>query len=118
MGTVLETRGPNRQPDYLLGVNQQELERLRFQHNVWGTVTRAFLHRLGVQKGWCCLDVGAGPGFVTFDLRELVGESGEVTALEPSDFYLNFLSGQMKNKGWSNVKLIRGTAEQGSLPDR
>ena len=25
--------------DYLLGVNQTELERLRFQHGVWGQVT-------------------------------------------------------------------------------
>ncbi len=106
------------QSEYLLGANQQELERLHFQHSVWGSVTRNFLNRVGVQKGWCCLDVGAGPGLVTFDLRELVGESGEVTALEPSEFYLNWLGEQIENKGWSNVKRIQGTAEQTMLPVR
>lgn len=108
----------NHQPDYLLGVNQQELERLRFQHSVWGHVTRAFFHRLGIQKGWRCLDVGAGPGLVSFDLRDLVGESGDVTALEPSEFYVKWLETEVASRGWKNVKCIKGTAEQGSLPAR
>jgi SAM-dependent methyltransferase len=108
----------NYQPEYLLGVNQQELERLRFQHSVWGPVTRRFFQRVGVQKGRRCLDVGAGPGFVTFDLRELVGDAGEVTALEPSELYLNWLRGQVEKKGWSNVTCIQGTAEQSPLPAR
>jgi ubiquinone/menaquinone biosynthesis C-methylase UbiE len=81
----------NQHGDYLLGVNQQELERLQFQHRVWGPVTRKFLNRLEVQKGWRCLDVGAGPGLVSIDLREMVGETGEVAALEPSEFYLDWL---------------------------
>ncbi len=108
----------NQQGNYLLGVNQRELERLQFQHSVWGQVTRKFLERIGVQKGWRCLDVGAGPGFVSMDLRELVGETGEVTALEPSQFYLEWLSNKIATKGWNNVKLVQGTAEDASLPSR
>ena len=108
----------NQQGNYLLGVNQQELERLQFQHSVWGQVTRKFLERIGVQKGWRCLDVGAGPGFVSMDLRELVGETGEVTALEPSQFYLDWLGKKIATKGWNNVKLVQGTAEDASLPTR
>ena len=69
--------------DYLLGINQTELERLRFQHGVWSSVTNKLFDRIGVKQGWKCLDVGAGPGFVAMDLRERVGESGGVTALEP-----------------------------------
>jgi SAM-dependent methyltransferase len=108
----------NQQSEYLLGVNQREFERLRFQHGVWGPVTRTFLHRIGIQKGWRCLDVGAGPGFVTFDLRELVGDEGEVTALEPSGLYLDWLRGQVTAKGWNNVRLVQGSAEQHLLPSR
>ena len=92
--------------DYLLGVNQQELERLQFQHSVWGPVTRKFLDRIGVQKGWRCLDVGAGPGFVSIDLRNMVGETGEVTALEPSEFYLDWLREQTSVQQWKNVHCI------------
>jgi hypothetical protein len=33
----------NRQREYPLGVNQQELKRLQFQRTVWGPITRKFL---------------------------------------------------------------------------
>lgn len=102
--------------EYLLGVNQQELERLQFQHSVWGSVTKKFLVRLGVQPGWRCLDVGAGPGLVSLDLREMVGETGEVTALDPSEFYLGWLRERAAELGWTNVSCLQGTAEQASLP--
>jgi len=108
----------NEQRNYLLGVNQQELERLQFQHTVWGSVTRKFFDRLGVQKGWKCLDVGSGPGLVSMDLRDLVSESGEVTALEPSPFYLDRLKEQVTERGWTNVKFIQSTAEDAPLPAR
>jgi SAM-dependent methyltransferase len=108
----------NEHAGYLLGVNQQELERLQFQHGVWGPVTKKFLGRLNVGKGWRCLDVGAGPGLVSIDLRELAGETGEVTALDPSEFYLNWLRKQASDKGWANVKCIQGTAENTALPSR
>ena len=35
--------------DYPLGTDPLELERLRFQHEVWGPVTNAFFERLGVK---------------------------------------------------------------------
>lgn len=108
----------NGQREYLLGVNQQELKRLQFQHTVWGPVTRKFLGRLGVRAGWKCLDVGAGPGFVSMDLRDLVSDSGEVTALDPSSLYLDWLRDEVAKKGWANVRFIQGTAEEASLPTR
>ncbi len=102
--------------EYLLGVNKTELERLRFQHRVWKENTGSFLDRLNIRKGWKCLDVGAGPGFVTMDLRERVGSSGEITALEPSEFYLGWLANQARRRGWKNVKGLQGTAETAALP--
>lgn len=102
--------------EYLLGVNQVELERLRFQHHVWGPVTQALFDRLKVARGWKCLDVGAGPGFVSMDLRQRVGESGEVTALEPSPFYLEWLRSEAQRHRWANLKLVPGTAEDAQLP--
>ncbi len=102
--------------EYLLGVNKTELERLRFQHGVWKENTDSFLNRLKIQKGWKCLDVGAGPGFVSMDLRQRVGAKGEVTALEPSEFYLAWLAKQSAKKGWKNIKTLQGTAETTELP--
>ena len=102
--------------DYILGANTIELERLRFQHRVWKDVTDDFLSRLDIRPGCKCLDAGSGPGFVTFDLRESAGESGEITALEPSEFYTEFLKSEIKRKGWTKVKVIRDRLEESELP--
>jgi SAM-dependent methyltransferase len=104
--------------DYLLGVNQTELERLRFQHGVWGGVTNRFFDRLNIQPHWKCLDVGAGPGFVAMDLHERLNDKGEITALEPSKFYLDWFEQEAKNRGWTNIRCIHGTAETAPLPER
>ena len=102
--------------EYLLGVNKSEFERLRFQHGVWKENTDSFLDRIDIKKGWKCLDVGAGPGFVSMDLRHRVGERGEVTALEPSDFYLEWLAKESKRRRWKNIRALKGTAETAPLP--
>ncbi len=102
--------------EYLLGINETELERLRFQHSVWKQNTDSFLDRLKIQKGWKCLDVGAGPGFVSMDLRQRVGPTGTVTALEPSELYLALLSKESKRRRWKNIKTMQGTAETAILP--
>ncbi|MBI4428621.1 MAG: methyltransferase domain-containing protein [Ignavibacteriales bacterium] len=104
--------------DYLLGANEEELERLRFQHWVWKKVTDNFFDRIGVKEGWKCLDVGSGPGFTTMDLRKRVGAAGEVTALEPSNYYLEWLQQETSGRGWTNVKFLRGKAEDADLPLR
>jgi SAM-dependent methyltransferase len=106
----------NNPKEYLLGVNETELERLRFQHGVWKQNTDSFLDRIGIRRGWKCLDVGAGPGFVAMDLRKRVGNRGEVTALEPSEFYLEWLAKESKRRRWKNVRTIKGTAETVPLP--
>jgi ubiquinone/menaquinone biosynthesis C-methylase UbiE len=102
--------------DYLLGVSQTELERLRFQHGVWKKVTDSFLDRLNVGRGWKCLDAGSGPGFVTFDLRERTGEKGEVTGLEPSEFYVENSKKETEKRVWKNVKFISSKLEEAALP--
>ena len=103
--------------EYLLGVNTEELERLRFQHSVWKSTTDAFFERINVGKGWRCLDVGAGPGFVTLDLAERVGIKGEVTGLEPSALYSESLRTEAEKKNFRHVKIMNGSAESVDLPD-
>jgi SAM-dependent methyltransferase len=70
---------------YVLGTTDLELERLRFQHEVWGPVTRAFLARLGLRRGMRVLDLGAGPGFVALEIATVVGPEGRVVARAKSE---------------------------------
>jgi len=103
--------------DYVLGVNDYELERLRFQHGVWKEVTNTFFDKIGVKKGWKVLDVGAGPGFVSFDLMGKIGSDGEITALEPSEMYLNYFKDECRKRGWENTKAILSSVEEAKLPE-
>lgn len=102
---------PTQSREYLLGVNEKELERLRFQHSVWKNVTDAFLDRIGVSSGWCCLDAGSGPGFVAADLRGRIGEQGTLTCLDPAGYFLEWFQSEAKKKGWSNITCLTGSVE-------
>jgi ubiquinone/menaquinone biosynthesis C-methylase UbiE len=101
---------------YLLGANEAELERLRFQHSVWEAVTERFILRLGIRPGWHCLDVGAGPGFVSWDLLDLVGKEGSVTLLDPSPFFLSYARKGAAERRHANVRFLEGKLEETVLP--
>lgn len=101
--------------DYLLGVNQKELERLEFQQKVWKKVTNDFLDKIEIKESWKCLDVGAGPGFVSSEIRQRVGEKGEVTALEPSEFFLNVFRQYCDKMNYTNCVFINGKVEDTDL---
>lgn len=103
--------------DYILGINKTELERLEFQHGVWKEVTDKFLEKISIQKGWKCLDVGAGPGFVSQQLIELTGGAGEVTALEPGEFFLEHFRNVCERNNFSNAKFINSDIENADLEE-
>jgi SAM-dependent methyltransferase len=73
---------------YLLGTHAEELERLRFQHELWRPHALAAWQRAGLGPGDRVLDVGAGPGFAALDLARLVGPKGRVLGLELSPDYV------------------------------
>lgn len=105
----------DKNPEYILGVNQTELERMKFQHGVWKKCTDDFLDKTGIKSGWKCMDVGSGPGFVSADIRELIGSAGELTVVEPSVFYLNHFRDLCKKKEWSNVKFVNSNFEEAEI---
>ena len=73
---------------YLLGTHAEELERLRFQHELWRPAAQAAWQRAGLSAGMRVLDVGAGPGFASMDLARTVGPTGRVLGLELSEAYV------------------------------
>ena len=98
--------------EYVLGTSEHELERLRFQNEVWGPVTERFLDRVGVPRGARVLDVGTGPGFALGALRERVGESGRITALDAAEDWTAHLEAELATRGWTNVELRRGDVRE------
>src|SRR5207248_4555313 len=97
-----------RQPterDYVLGTHDQELERLGVQHRAWRPVVLDCWKNAGVTAGSRVLDVGAGPGYATIDLAEIVGPTGRVVAVERSRNFVDAIKRAIQAKSLSNVEV-------------
>ncbi len=90
--------------DYVLGTHDDEVARLGLQHRVWRSAVTECWERVGITRGWRVIDVGAGPGYATADLAEIVGPSGSVLAIERSTRFLEAARERCHNRGLSNVE--------------
>src|SRR6476620_1570728 len=91
--------------DYVLGTHDEELARLGLQHRVWLPVVLDSWQRAGLTVGKRVLDVGAGPGYATVDLAEIVGPSGEVVALERSNKFVRAMNEAIGMRELANVRV-------------
>ena len=89
----------------MLGTHDEELARLGLQHRVWLPVVLDCWQRAGLTVGKRVLDVGAGPGYATVDLAEIVGPTGEVIALERSQNFIRAMEAACRARSLSNVKI-------------
>lgn len=89
--------------DYVLGTQDEEIERLGLQHRVWRSRVLDAWRRARIGTGDTIIDIGAGPGFATLDLAEIVGPQGKVVALERSRRFLDQLSADAARRGISNI---------------
>lgn len=91
--------------DYVLGTHEEEVERLGLQHRIWRSHVLECWQNAGVTVGKRILDVGAGPGYATLDLAEIVGPTGQVTAVERSHNFVHALQERTSVHGLMNVKV-------------
>ncbi|TAH36391.1 MAG: methyltransferase domain-containing protein [Planctomycetota bacterium] len=103
-------------PEYVLGAEPAELERLRHQHGVWRPLSEAAFDRVGVRAGWRVLDAGCGPGLVLADLRERVGPHGEIWGVDLVPAMLAEARRMALQRGYDNVRLLQGDLHTVSLP--
>jgi SAM-dependent methyltransferase len=85
--------------DYILGTRDDEVARLGVQHSVWRSEMLEGFRLAGFGAGQTILDIGAGPGFASADLAELVGAGGRVIALERSPHF----AATLRARGLANV---------------
>jgi len=91
--------------DYVLGTHDEELERLGLQHRAWRSVVLDCWRRAGITVCSRVLDVGAGPGYATVDLAEIVGATGEVVALERSHKFVAAIEKACGARSFTNIKI-------------
>ena len=101
--------------DYVLGTHDDELERLGLQHRVWRPVVTECWQRVGITHGWRVLDVGAGPGYATADLAEIVGPTGSVLGIERSARFLEAAKERCHRRGLTNVEFREADLMEVSL---
>jgi len=92
--------------DYVLGTDDEEVARLGLQHDVWRQQAREAWQRAGIGPGSRVIDVGAGPGYATADLLDLVGPRGEVAAVERSERYVAALKQRAPRATVFNLDLM------------
>jgi SAM-dependent methyltransferase len=90
--------------DYVLGTQDEEIDRLGLQHRVWRPRMLDGWARAGIGPGLRVIDVGAGPGFAAVDLAEIVGPAGKVLAFERSPRFLSALETRARQLGLANVE--------------
>ena len=89
---------------YYLGTHDQEIRRLGIQHRVWRPHVLDAWRRAGVTTGTSVIDAGAGPGYASLDLAEIVEDEGKVYALERSERFLDALNGAAAARGLENIE--------------
>jgi SAM-dependent methyltransferase len=90
--------------DYVIGTDDEEIARLGLQHRVWRARALECWRRAGITRGSRVLDVGAGPGYATIDLAEIVGVTGQVIAAERSTRFIQTASIACRTHGLGNVR--------------
>ncbi len=95
----------NKERDYVLGTHDEELARLGLQHRVWRPVVLDCWQKAGITVGSRVVDIGAGPGYATIDLAEIVGPAGQVVALERSNKFVNATKEAVCARSLTNVKI-------------
>ena len=103
--------------DYVLGTHEEELARLGLQHRVWRPVVLECWEKAGITAGKRVLDVGAGPGYASTDLAEIVGSSGEVVALERSRNFVRAMKEACRAHSLTNVKIHELDLMTDDLPE-
>ncbi|MHA6287368.1 methyltransferase domain-containing protein [Maricaulis sp. CAU 1757] len=103
--------------DYIIGANQQEIDRLGLQHAIWREAALAAWRRAGLKPGMTVLDVGAGPGYAAFDLARLVGPEGRVVALDQSELFLKAVETGAELRGLRNIECVHTDLAEHDWPE-
>ena len=75
------------------------------------------LQLIGIHAGMVVADVGAGSGYMTTRLAQLVGPTGRVYANDLQPSMLRIIQEKARAAGLSNVEIVQGTETDAHLPD-
>ena len=75
------------------------------------------LYAAGLGSGQNVLEVGCGPGFFTIPAAKIVGETGNILALDVNPFAVEHVRQKIETAGITNAQTLLANAAQTNLPD-
>lgn len=75
------------------------------------------LKNIGIEEGQVIVDVGAGTGYFSFPMAELVGDTGRVYAVDINQEMLDTLEQRSKEFQFPNIEMILSSEDKIGLPD-
>jgi 2-polyprenyl-3-methyl-5-hydroxy-6-metoxy-1,4-benzoquinol methylase len=100
---------PSTSSTYLLGHADAEVKRLMLQARLYDDYTEHALRLAGLRPGMRVLDVGCGPGDVSFVAARLVGPEGSVLGIDAADGILELARTRAAEHGFSSVRFEQTT---------
>ncbi len=97
---------PGQPSGYALGHAEDELDRIINSAQFLGDLTEHVLHLAGLASGMRVLDVGCGPGDVTFLAAKLVGPEGTVIGVDTSPEAIELARQRAAAVGLTNVHFL------------
>lgn len=102
---------------YLLGHADVEVKRLLLQGRLYNDYTEHALRQAGLRPGMRVLDIGSGPGDVSFIAARLVGPTGSVLGVDAAPAMIELASARAAEQGLSTVHFMQGSVDTISLDE-
>ncbi|MGD1240792.1 class I SAM-dependent methyltransferase [Mycobacterium seoulense] len=96
---------------YVLGHADVEVQRLLLQGRLYDHYTEHALRLAGLRPGMRVLDIGCGPGDVSFIAARLVGPAGSVLGVDAAPKMIELARARAAEQGLSTVHFIRSAID-------
>jgi SAM-dependent methyltransferase len=102
---------------YVLGHADVEVRRLLLQGRLYDSYTEHALRLAGLRPGMRVLDVGSGPGDVSFVAARLVGPTGSVLGVDAAPAMVELARTRAAEKGLSTVRFAQAAIDEIALDE-
>ena len=96
---------------YVLGHDDVEVQRLLLQARLYDGYTEHALRLAGLRPGMRVLDIGSGPGDVSFVAARLVGPTGSVLGVDAAPAMVELASARAAEKGLTTVRFTQSAID-------
>jgi ubiquinone/menaquinone biosynthesis C-methylase UbiE len=96
---------------YVLGHEDVEVRRLLLQGRLYSDYTEHALRMAGLRPGMRVLDIGSGPGDVSFVAARLVGPTGTVLGVDAAPAMVELARTRAAERGLTSVHFTQGSID-------